>query len=58
MYKQDRYLLEINVRDMETLSGDNHYYLHLAMRVVRVNIMLKEMQVDGTVCKRVRRRRV
>ena len=34
--EQDRYLLEINVGDLETSSGDNPYYWIVAMRAGRV----------------------
>ena len=55
--RQDRYLLEINVGDLETLSGDNHYYWLLAIRAARVDRQLKEMQGAGNACERARRRR-
>ena len=55
--EQDRYLLEINVGDLETSSGDDQYYWLLAIRAAKVNSMLKEMQLDSVARKRARRRR-
>ena len=42
--EQDRYLLEINVGDLETSSGEDQYYWLLAIRAARVDRKLKEMQ--------------
>ena len=42
--EQDRYLLEINVGDLETSSGEDQYYWLLAIRAARVNRKLEEMQ--------------
>ncbi len=42
--EQDRYLLEINVGDLETSSGEDQYYWLLAIRAARVDRRLKEMQ--------------
>ena len=55
--RQDRYLLEINVGDLETSSGDDHYYWLLAIRAARVDRRLKELQGAGNACERARRRR-
>ena len=54
--KQDRYLLEINVEDLETPSGDDQYYWRLAIRSAKVDSMLKEIQVVGATSEHARRR--
>ena len=41
--EQDRYLLEINVGDLETSSGEDQYYWLLTIRAARVDRKLKEM---------------
>ena len=55
--EQDRYLLEINVGDLETSSGEDQYYWLLAIRAARVDRRLKEMQLNSVASKRARRRR-
>ena len=45
--EQDRYLLEINVGDLESSSGEDQYYWLLAIRAARVDRRLKEMQMAG-----------
>ena len=55
--KQDRYLLEINVGDLEISSGEDQYYWLLAIRAARVDRRLKEMQLNSVARERVRRRR-
>ena len=55
--KQDRYLLEINVGDLETSSGEDQYYWLLAIRAARVDRRLKEKQLNSVARERVRRRR-
>ena len=55
--EQDRYLLEINVGDLETSPGEDQCYWLLAMRAARVGRRLKEMQVASSAREHVRRRR-
>ena len=55
--EQDRYLLEINVGDLETSSGEDQYYWLLAIRAARVDRRLKEMQMAGNAREHARRRR-
>ena len=55
--KQDRYLLEINVGDLEISSGEDQYYWLLAIRAARVDRRLKEKQLNSVARERVRRRR-
>ena len=55
--KQDRYLLEINVGDLEISSGEDQYYWLFAMRAARVDRRLKEKQLNSVARERVRRRR-
>ena len=55
--EQDRYLLEINVGDLETSSGEDQYYWLFAIRVARVDRRLKEMQVTDNAREHTRRRR-
>ena len=55
--EQDRYMLEINIGDLETSSGDDQYYWLLAIRAARVDRMLTEMQLVSVAHERARRRR-
>ena len=55
--KQDLYLLEINVGDLDTPSGEDKYDWLLAVRAARVDRRLKEMQVAVNARERTRRRR-
>ena len=55
--EQDRCLLEINVGDLDTPSGENQYYWLLAIQAVRVDRRLKEMQVAVNTREHMRRRR-
>ena len=55
--EQDRYLLEMNVGDIETSSGEDQYYWLLAIRAARVDRRLKEMQVAINAREHARRRR-
>ena len=55
--EQDRYLLEINVGDLDTSSGEDQYYWLLAIRAARVDRRLKEMQVADNASEHTRRRR-
>ena len=53
--KQDLYLLEINVGDLDTPSGEDKYDWLLAVRAARVDRRLKEMQVTGNAREHARR---
>ena len=55
--EQDRYLLEINVGDLDTSSGEDQYYWLLAIRAARVDRRLKEMQAADNASEHTRRRR-
>ena len=55
--EQDRCLLEINVGDLDTSSGEDQYYWLLAIRAARVDIRLKEIQVAVNAREHTRRRR-
>ena len=55
--EQDRYLLEINMGDLDTPSGEDQYYWLLAIRAARVDRRLKEIQVAGNTREHTRRRR-
>ena len=55
--EQDIYLLEINVGDLETSSGEDQYYWLLAIRAARVDRRLKEMQMAGNAREHARRSR-
>ena len=55
--RQDIYLLEINVGDLEISSGEDQYYWLLSIRAARVDRRLKEMQLNSVTRERVRRRR-
>ena len=56
--EQDRYLLEINVGDLDMSSGEDQYYWLLTIQAARFDRRLKEMQVAGNAREHVRRRRV
>ena len=55
--EQDICLLNINVGDLESLSGDTQYCCLLAIWAARVKIMLKEMQLSSIAHENTRRRR-
>ncbi len=55
--EQDRYLLEINVGDLDTSSGEDQYYWLLAIHAARVDRRLKEMQATDNAREHLRRRR-
>ena len=55
--EQDRYLLEINVGDLDTSSGEDQYYWLLAIQAARVDRRLKEMQAADNAREHTRRRR-
>ena len=55
--EQDRYLLEINLGDLETSSGEDQYYWLLAIRAARVDRRLKEMQTASSAREHARRGR-
>ena len=57
VYEQDRYLLEINMGDLDTSSGEDQYYWLLAIRASRVDRRPKEMQVASNAREHTRRRR-
>ena len=37
IYEQDRYLLEINLEDLETSTGEDQYYWLIAIRAARAD---------------------
>ena len=43
--EQDRHLLEINVEDLDTSSGEDQYHWLLAIQAARVDRKPKELQV-------------
>ena len=55
--EQDRYLLEINMGDLDTSSGEEQYYWLLAIQAAIVDRGLKEMQVVSNAREHTRRRR-
>ena len=55
--EHDRYLLEIKVGDLDTLSEVDQYYWLLAIQAARVDRRLKEMQVADNAREHTRRRR-
>ena len=41
LYEQGKYLLEINLEDLERSSGEDHYYWLLAVQAAREDRALK-----------------
>ena len=54
---QDRYLLDINLDDLETSSGEDQYYWLVAICAAREDRELKEQQANTSSRKRGRKRR-
>ena len=52
--EQDRYLLEINLEDLETSSGEDQYYWLLAIRAARDDRILRRRQQERVAGKRTR----
>ena len=44
--KQDRYLLEINLEDLETFSGEDQYYWLVVIRAARADRILRRRQQE------------
>ena len=42
--EQDRYLLEINLEDLETSTGEDQYYWLIAIRAARADWILRRRQ--------------
>ena len=55
--KQDRYLLEINLEDLETSTGENQYYWLIAIRAARADRILGGRQQESVTGERTRERR-
>ena len=43
LHKQDRYLLKINLEDLEFSSGEDQYYWLIAIRAARADIILRRL---------------
>ena len=49
LLEEDKYLLEVNLEDMETTSGERQEYWLLAIRAAREACRLKAQQADSNV---------
>ena len=54
---QDRYILDINLDNLETSSGEDQYYWLVAIGAAREDRKLKEKQANTSSRKRGRKRR-
>ena len=45
--EQDRYLLEINLEDLETSTGEDQYYWLIAIRAARADRILRRRQQES-----------
>ena len=57
LHEQDRYLLEINLEDLEFSSGEDQYYWLIAIRAARADIILRRLQQGNVAGERTRERR-
>ena len=55
--KQDRYLLEINLEDLENSTGEDQYYWLIAKRAARTDRILRRRQQESVTGERPRERR-
>ena len=55
--EQDRYLLEINLEDIETSTGEDQYYWLIAIRAARADRILRRWQQESVTGERTRERR-
>ena len=55
--EQDRYLLEINLEDLETSTGEDPYYWLIAIRAARVDRILRRRQQESVTKEQTRERR-
>ena len=55
--EQDRYLLEINLGDLETSMGEDQYYWLIAIRAARADRILRRQQQESVTGERTRKRR-
>ena len=55
--KQDRYLLEINLEDLETSTGEDHYDWLIAIRAARADRILRRRQQESVTGERTIERR-
>ena len=54
---QDRYLLEINLEDLETSTGEDQYYWLIAIRAARTDRILRRWQQESVTGEGTRERR-
>ena len=55
--EQDRYLLEINLEDLETSTGEDQYYWIIAIRAARADRILRRRQQESVTGEQSRTRR-
>ena len=55
--EQDRYLLEINLEDLETSMGEDQYYWVIAIRAARADRILRRGQQESVTGEQTRERR-
>ena len=55
--EQDRYLLKINLEDLETSTGEDQYYWLIAIRSAREDRILRRRQQEIVTGERTRERR-
>ena len=55
--EQDRFMLEINLEDLETSTGEDQYYWLIAIRATRADRILRRRQQESVTGKQTRERR-
>ena len=55
--EQDGYLLEINLEDLETSTGEDQYYWIIAIQAARADQILRRRQQESVTGERTRERR-
>ena len=55
--EQDRYLLEINLEDLETSTGEYQYYWLIEIRATRADWILRRRQQEIATVEQTRERR-
>ena len=55
--KQDRYLLEINLEDLDTSTGEDQYYWLIAIRADRADQILRRRHQESVTLEQTRERR-
>ena len=55
--EQDRYLLEINLEDLETSTGEDQYYWLIAIRAARADRILRRQQQESVTGEQTKERR-